>query len=143
NIQHYIAKSSDSSFNLRVAMGHSALAQADTGLGYVALEHHIRLHRELRASDLVAIRAGVVEVRDKTMRIYHEMREVLDDRLAATVVVDTDCLDLATRRLTVWPAEVRARVENVRTSLPPEAEPRAVPREAVEGDVSLARADGE
>jgi len=143
NIQHYIAKSSDSSFNLRVAMGHSALAQADTGLGYVALEHHIRFHRELRASDLVAIRAGVVEIRDKTMRIYQEMREVLDDRLAATFVVDTGCLDLETRRLTVWPDEVRARVENMRTSLPPEAEPRALPREAVERDVSLARADGE
>jgi acyl-CoA thioester hydrolase len=143
NIQHYISKSSDSSFNLRVAMGHPALAQAETGLGYVALEHHIRFHRELRASDLVVIRAGVVEIRDKTMRIYQEMREVLDDRLAATFVVDTGCLDLETRRLTAWPEEVRARVENMRTSLPPEVEPRALPREAVERDVSLARADAE
>ena len=84
NIQHYISKSSDSSYNLRVALGHAALDQAESGLGYVALEHHIRFHRELRASDLVVIRSGIVELRDRTMRIYQEMREALDDRLAAT-----------------------------------------------------------
>lgn len=69
NIQHYISKSSDSSYNLRVALGHAALDQAASGLGYVALEHHIRFHRELRASDLVTIRSGIVEIRDKTSRI--------------------------------------------------------------------------
>src|SRR5690606_6762879 len=142
-IRKSISKGSNSTCNLRVRIGHPPLAQAETGLVYVALDHHVRFHRELRASALVAIRAGVVEIRDKTMRIYQEMREVLDDRLAATFVVDTGCLNLETRRLTAWPDQVRARVETMRTSLPPEAEPRALPREAVERDVSLARADAE
>lgn len=141
NIQHYIAKGSDSSFNLRVALGLGALDQPKSGLGYVALEHHIRFHRELRASDLVVIRAGVVEMRDKTFRIYQEMREALDDRLAATFVVDTGCLDLETRRLTQWPDEARQRAQSLMTALPPEALPRSLPKEAVERDVSLARAD--
>lgn len=143
NIQHYISKSSDSSYNLRVALGHAALDQAVSGLGYVALEHHIRFHRELRASDLVTIRSGIVEIRDKTMRIYQEMREALDDRLAATYVVDTGCLDLETRRLAPWPDHVRANAERMRVALPQEAEARSLPREAVERDVSLARADAE
>jgi len=141
NIQHYISKSSDSSYNLRVALGHGALDQAASGLGYVALEHHIRFHRELRASDLVVIRSGIVEMRDKTMRIYQEMSEALDGRLAATYVVDTGCLDLETRRLTRWPDHVRARAGEMLVALPREAEPRSIPREAVERDVSLARAD--
>lgn len=143
NIQHYISKSSDSSYNLRVALGHAALDQAQTGLGYVALEHHIRFHRELRTSDLVAMRSGVVELRDKTMRIYQEMREVLDDRLAATYVIETGCLDLATRRLTAWPEEARARAATMATDLPPEALPRSLPKEALERDVSLSRADAD
>ena len=143
NIQHYISKSSDSSYNLRVALGLAALDQAQSGLGYVALEHHIRFHRELRTSDLVTIRSGVVELRDRTMRIYQEMREVLDDRLAATYVVDTGCLDLATRRLTAWPDETRRRAEAMKAVLPPEALPRALPPEALSRDVSLARADAD
>lgn len=143
NIQHYISKSSDSSYNLRVALGLAALDQPQSGLGYVALEHHIRFHRELRTSDLVTIRSGIVELRDKTMRIYQEMREVLDDRLAATYVVDTGCLDLATRRLTAWPGETRRRAEAMKTVLPPEALPRALPPEALSRDVSLARADAD
>lgn len=143
NIQHYISKSSDSSYNLRVALDLGALDQAQTGLGYVALEHHIRFHRELRASDLVVIRSGIVEMREKTMRIYQEMREVLDDRLAATYVIDTGCLDLATRRLTAWPEETRARAAAMAAELPPEALPRSLPKEALERDVSLARADAD
>ncbi|MDP2125296.1 MAG: thioesterase family protein, partial [Parvibaculum sp.] len=143
NIQHYISKSSDSSYNLRVALGLAALDQPQSGLGYVALEHHIRFHRELRTSDLVTIRSGIVELRDKTMRIDQEMREVLDDRLAASYVVDTGCLDLATRRLTAWTDETRRRAEAMKTALPPEALPRALPPEALSRDVSLARADAD
>lgn len=143
NIQHYIAKTSDSSYNLRTALGVGAMAQSETGCGYVALEHHIRFHRELRASDLVVIRTGIVEIGDKTMRIYQEMREALDDRLAATFVVDTGCLDLETRRLTAWPDETRARAEKFRIELPAEALPRSLPKDAVERDVSLACADAD
>ncbi|MCF8469315.1 MAG: thioesterase family protein [Parvibaculum sp.] len=141
NIQHYIAKTSDSSYNLRTALGIGALAQSETGCGYVALEHHIRFHRELRASDLVVIRSGVVEVGNKTMRIYQEMREALTDRLAATFVVDNGCLDLETRRLTPWPDAPRALAASLCLPLPPEAEPRSLPKEEVERDISLARAD--
>jgi acyl-CoA thioester hydrolase len=141
NIQHYIGKTSDASFHLRDALGLSASAQATSGLGYVALEHHMRFHRELKTSDLVLVRSGIVEMRDKTFRKYQEMREVLDDRLAATFVVDVGCLDLATRRLTAWPEETRAKAEALTTALPEYAEPRGLHRETIDRDVSLARAD--
>ena len=45
NIQHYISKTSDASFNFRVAIGMGFMHQRESGLGYVALEHHIRFHR--------------------------------------------------------------------------------------------------
>ena len=82
NIQHYISKTSDASFHLRDALGISASDQATSGTGYVAPEHHIRFHRELRVSDLVHIRSGIVEMGNKTLVKYQEMREQLDDRLA-------------------------------------------------------------
>lgn len=141
NIQHYISKSSDSSFNLRAAIGMGYAHQRESGLGYVALEHHIRFHRELRTSDLVLIRSGIVEIREKTALLYQEMREILDDRLAATFVVDVGCLDLARRRLTPWPEETRRKMEALDAALPETALARGLPKEALDRSVSLARAD--
>ncbi len=141
NIQHYIGKTSDASFNYRVAIGMGFTHQRESGLGYVALEHHIRFHRELRTSDLVLVRSGTIELRDKTMRMYQEMREIVDDRLAATFVVDVGCLDLKTRRLVPWPAETRAKAEVLIVPPPAHAEPRGLSREVIDRDVSLGRAD--
>ncbi|HEY4345297.1 MAG TPA: thioesterase family protein [Parvibaculum sp.] len=143
NIQHYIGKTSDAGFSLRAALGIGASRQAVSGTGYVALEHHIRFHRELKTSDLVLIRSGIIEVREKTFRKYQEMREVLDDRLAATFVVDVGCLDFATRRLTAWPGETRAKAEALMMELPDHAAPRGLYRETIDRDVSLARADAD
>ncbi|HUD52007.1 thioesterase family protein [Parvibaculum sp.] len=141
NIQHYIGKTSDASFNYRVAIGMGFTHQRESGLGYVALEHHVRFHRELRTSDLVLVRSGTLEVRDKTMRMYQEMREIVDDRLAATFVVDVGCLDLGTRRLVPWSEETRAKAQALIVAEPDHARPRGLSREAMDRDVSLARAD--
>lgn len=140
NIQHYISKTSDASFNFRVAIGMGFSHQRESGLGYVALEHHIRFHRELRTSDLVLVKSGVIEIRDKTMRMYQEMREVLDDRLAATFIVDVGCLDLKTRRLVPWPEETRKNAEALVVAEPEYAQPRGLAREIMDRDVSAVRA---
>jgi acyl-CoA thioester hydrolase len=141
NIQHYIGKTSDASFLLRNAIDMPASDQARSGLGYVALEHHIRFHRELRTSDLVTIRSGIVEMRDKTFIKFQEMREVLDDRLAATFVVNVGCLDLKTRRLVSWPETTRAKAAAIMCELPDHARPRGIGPDVIERDVSLARAE--
>lgn len=141
NIQHYIGKTSDGSFHFRNALGLSASQQETSGRGYIALEHHIRFHREMKASDLVWIGSGVVEIGDRTLVKYQEMREVLSDRLAATFVVTSGCLDLETRRLTTWPEETKAKADALMMELPEHARPRGLPREVIERDVSLARAD--
>lgn len=141
NIQHYIGKTSDASFHLRNALGLSASQQTTSGRGYVALEHHIRFHRELRASDLVVVRGGVVEIKERTLVKYQEMREVLSDRLAASFVVTTGALDLKTRRLAPWPAETKAKADALMMDLPEYARPRGIAPETIDRDVSLARAD--
>jgi acyl-CoA thioester hydrolase len=141
NIQHYIAKTAEASQHFRVALGIGAARQEATGLGYVALENHIRFHRELKTSDLVVVRTGIVEMREKTLIKYHEMREALDDRLAATFVVHAGCFDLAARRLAPWPDGARRKAVALTVEAPDHAAPRGLPAEALDRDVSLARAD--
>ncbi|MES1991604.1 MAG: thioesterase family protein [Pseudomonadota bacterium] len=141
NIQHYISKTSDASYHLRDFLNISASDQTTSGTGYVALEHHIRFHRELRVSDLVHIRSGIVETGNKTLVSYLEMREQLDNRLAATFSVTAGCLDLDKRRLTPWTDVTREKAKEITTAFPDYAKPRGLPPEAMERDVSLARAD--
>tara|TARA_R110000868_G_scaffold29322_7_gene108995 strand:- start:5229 stop:6125 length:897 start_codon:yes stop_codon:yes gene_type:complete len=141
NIQHYIAKTSDASFHIRDALGLSASQQATSGRGYIALEHHIRFHRELKTSDLVLIRSGIVEMRDRTLVKFQEMREVLDDRLAATFVVNVGCLDLETRRLTTWPEATKELAAELKCEMPDYAAARGIGREVIDREVSRERAD--
>ncbi len=141
NIQHYIGKTSDAAYNFRAAIGLGTAQQLKSGRGTAPIEHHVRFHRELKTSDLVLIRSGVVEMRETSLLLFHEMREVLDDRLAATFVVEVGCLDLATRRLAPWPADIRARAETHIVDLPEAARPRGLQHDAIDRAPSLARAD--
>ena len=45
--------------------------------------------RELRAGDIIAIRSGVLEMKEKDIRFFHEMRnEETDEISAVTVLTD-------------------------------------------------------
>lgn len=140
NIQFYLAKTSDASFHMRTALGLGGAGRQPPRTGYVALEHHIRFHRELRASDLVVIRSGVVEIGDKTMRVYQEMRNAADETLAATFVIDIGHLDLEARKLVPWPEESRTRAEGLRCARPPQAAPRSLADGSLDRDATLDRA---
>ena len=141
NIQFYIAKTSDSSFHLRAALGLGQRQTPPSPTSYVALEHHIRFHGELRTSDLVSVDAGILDIRPKTMRIYQEMRNCLTGKLAATIVVDVGHFDLQARKLVPWREDSLRRAEDLRTSLPEAARPRSLGDGSLDRNVSVERAD--
>lgn len=141
NIQFYMAKSSDATFHLRNYLGIGFEHQQEQHGTYVALEHHIRFHKELFASDLIVVRSGVLEIADKTMRIYHEVRNALSDALSATFVVDVGYLDTEKRRLAPWPKQARAQAETLMMERPAHAMPRSQPDGSLDRNLSVAKAN--
>lgn len=143
NIQFYMGKTSDAAFHQQAFMGLGFEHQRDARTTYVALEHHIRFHRELFASDLVAVRSGVLEIRDKTIRIFQEVRNALTDTLSATLVVDVGHFDMNARTLTPWTDPMRTQAEKMLVARPEAAQPRSQPDGSLDRDVSFARAETE
>jgi acyl-CoA thioester hydrolase len=74
-----------------------------------AVEQHIEYKRELRAGDLVTIRSAVLEVKEKSIRFTHEMRNDESGELAATTVLIGVHFDLTLRKARNLPLDVRER----------------------------------
>ena len=141
NIQFYMGKTSDAAFHQQAFMGLGYAHQQSARTSFVALEHHIRFHKELFASDLVSVRSGVLELGDKTIRIYQEVRNALSNHVSATLVVDVGHFDLDTRQLVPWTGAMREKAETIRVARPETALPKSQPDGSLDRDVSLTRAD--
>jgi acyl-CoA thioester hydrolase len=74
-----------------------------------AVEQHIEYKRELHAGDVVTVRSEILEVRDKAIRIGHELRNDDTGEVAATMVVVAVHLDAVSRRARALPQDVRER----------------------------------
>src|ERR1051325_4049250 len=73
NVQHYVAMFDQSSWVLMSMLGLDAEYFRENYRGLAALEQTIRYWSELRAGDMFEIRSAIIEIREKTMRIVHNM----------------------------------------------------------------------
>ena len=119
NVQFYTEFGHEASAHLlhRLGLGPRALAAA--GLNVRASEDHIRYLRELLVVDAVEVHSAPVEVGERTLTVYHEVRNPADGALASTIRRRLEC-DRP------WPDAVRARAEAAKVDLPASARPRSV-----------------
>ena len=75
----------------------------------MAVEQTIAYKRELIAGDVISIRSTLLEVKDKSVRFTHEMRNDGTGDVAATTILVGVHLDTTTRKACSFPAEFRAR----------------------------------
>lgn len=119
NVQFYTEFGHEASAHLLHHLGLGPRVQAALGLNVQASEDHIRYLREFRVVDTVEVRSAPVEVGERSLTVYHEVRNPADGTLASTVRRRLDC-DRP------WPASFRARAESIKIALPASARPRSV-----------------
>ena len=118
NVQFYTEFGHEASAHLMHTLALGPRAQAAAGLSVNVQEDHIRYLREFRIVDTVEVRSAPVEVGERTLTLYHEVRNPADNALASTIV----------RRLEgdrPWPDSFRRRAEAARMELPASARPRS------------------
>src|SRR5471032_2985084 len=119
NVQFYTEFGHEASTHLMTSLGLGRRAQASTGLSVRAISDHLRYLREFRVIDPVEVHSAPVEIGERHIVVYHEIRNSGDDTLAATV-----------RRHMLsdkaWPASFRAAAEAARIELPVAARPRGI-----------------
>jgi acyl-CoA thioester hydrolase len=109
NVMWYTGKFDEATWQLLSKLGLTRSRCRKEGIGMAAVEQHIEYKRELRAGDLVTIRSAVLEIRNKSVRITHEMRNDDTGEVAATSIIVAVHMDVITRKGCPLPLDVRER----------------------------------
>ncbi len=132
NVQFYTEFGHEASAHLMAHLGLGPRAQRAAGLSLHAASDHVRYLREFRVVDAVEVRSAPVELGERHLLAYHEIRNASDSTVAATV----------SRRIVCdrpWPESFRKSAEAAQMTLPANARPRSVGKLALP-DLTLAGA---
>ena len=115
NVMWYVGKFDEASWQILASLGLTRTRTREEGIGAVAVEQHINYKRELLAGDIVTIRSGVIEVKNKVLRLFHEMRNEETGEIAATMTVVAIHIDVHARKARALPEDIRERALNMLT----------------------------
>jgi acyl-CoA thioester hydrolase len=109
NVMWYVGKFDEATWNLFAQLGVTADYLRDNERAMAAVQQNITYRRELLAGDVVAVRSGMLEMRDKIAKFVHEMRQAHTGEVAAICVLTGVHMDSKARKSTAFPADVVAR----------------------------------
>ena len=120
NVMWYVGKFDEASWQLFAAMGLSRSRMQKENRGVAGVEQHIEYKRELRAGDVVTVRSAVDEVKDKVVRLMHEMTNDETGEVAAIMHLVCVYFDTEIRKSLPLPPDIRERARRMIVA-PPEA----------------------
>jgi acyl-CoA thioester hydrolase len=112
NVQSYVARFDEASWHFLARLGLTPSFLSAQQRSLVALDQRIQYHREVMQGTLLDICTELVEVKEKTLRYQHRMRNSESTQDLATMDLLVGYLDRATRRMTVLPNLVAARARS-------------------------------
>jgi len=120
NVMFYVGKFDEATWNFFAAIGITPSFLRENRRGMAAVDQRIAYQRELHAGDIVSVRSGVLEVRDKVLRFVHEMRNAETQEISAITVLTGVHMDTAARKSCALPHVViaKARAATVAYALP-------------------------
>lgn len=109
NVMWYVEKFDQACWQLLSCMGISSSRMRTGRVGMAAVEQRIEYKREVFAGDLVSVRSKILDIREKSVRMQHEMTNDETNELLATMEVVGVYLDFSTRKACPFPADLRDR----------------------------------
>jgi acyl-CoA thioester hydrolase len=109
NVMWYVGKFDEATWNLLSAFGVTPSFLRENARGMAAVEQQLFYRRELHAGEVVSVHSGLLELRDKVLRMVHEMRNAETGAVAAVCALTAVHIDTATRKACLFPPEVLRR----------------------------------
>jgi acyl-CoA thioester hydrolase len=109
NVMWYVSKFDEATWQLLATVGITPSYLRRHGRAMAAVHQEITYKHELRPGDLVTIRSGILEVREKVIRFFHEMVNDETGEVAALAVLTGVHMDAGARGACPFPEEIRAR----------------------------------
>ena len=109
NVMWYVGKFDEATWHLFSRIGLTPSFFRENRRGMAAVRQNIAYKRELHAGDVVAIRSGILELKEKAIRFFHEMRNEATGEVSAITVLTGVHLDTRIRKSCPFPLEVLDR----------------------------------
>ena len=119
NIMWYVGKFDEANWNFFARIGLTPTYLRTSSRGMAAVQQNISYKRELLAGDIVEIRSSLLEVREKSIRFLHEMRNAETGDVAATCEITGVHMDRNMRKSAAFPEAIRAAAMSYLASAAP------------------------
>jgi acyl-CoA thioester hydrolase len=113
NVMWYVGKFDEATWCFFTMLGLTPTFLREHQRGMVAVDQRIAYQREVIAGDIVSVRTGMLEVRDRVVRFVHEMRNAETGEVAAVTALTGVHLDTEARKATLLPDAVKARARQM------------------------------
>lgn len=113
NVMWYSGKFDEATWHLFHLAGCTPSYMTQNNRGMVAVEQHLVYKRELLAGNLIHIRSGLLEVKEKSVRIFHEMTNTETNELAATSILTGIHLNTLSRKSAPFPEQLISQMKNM------------------------------
>jgi len=75
------------------------------------VQQNIRYLKELLPGDLVVVRSRLAELKDRSLKMVHEMQHIESGEVCATCELTAVCIDARTRKPRTFPDEIAAKAK--------------------------------
>src|SRR6188768_1805938 len=83
NVMWYVGKFDEATWNLFSEIGMTPAFLREQARAMAAVQQDITYKRELLSGDVVAVRSGLIEMREKVVKFVHEMRHAKTEEVCA------------------------------------------------------------
>ena len=126
NVRYYMARVDDGLVALATELGLGSSHEHRLGRGLVAVEHHVRFHREVLPGAPLVMLAGILEASRFGLHVYFELRDLLLGDPAAAIQAQVRYVGRATREPGPLPEEIDERVAPLTVVAPEHGRPRGI-----------------
>jgi acyl-CoA thioester hydrolase len=119
NVMWYVGKFDEATWQLVRLFGATNEYMKREQRGMVAGEQRILYKRELVAGNNVCVRSGIIEVREKVIRFFHEMINEDTGEIAAVTFLTGVHIDSQLRRACALPEAMRMEAQKLVTDYLP------------------------
>jgi acyl-CoA thioester hydrolase len=109
----YVGKFDEATWNLFAMFGVTTAWLREQNRGMFAVQQNISYKRELRAGDVISVRSGILEIREKVVRFFHEMKNEGIGEVSAVTVLTGVHVDSQTRKSCPLPEAIIAQMRNM------------------------------
>lgn len=113
NVMWYTGKFDEASWSLLSRIGLSRSFMERRKQGMAAVQQNITYKRELIAGDTVSITSGILDVQEKVIRIFHEMRNDENLEVSAFATITGVYMDSIARKAHAIPIDIANRLKGI------------------------------